>query len=118
MTALVAHNDVDWGGFVAVMGILVLALGAAMRDWFRSNGDYLRTWCDLALAGLDHEPCQNGDCDLVLCFCRDADAPCPGTVEPGCRHLNFLCDEHRITEHGPCCDECRADARYDAGIAW
>lgn len=115
------HGGQDWWGFLVVAGIAIALSLVAYADALRAGQGAARRQRlvdDAALAAAeteteaDHIGCVSEDCDLVLCYCRGVDAPCEGTVEPGCRHPGgeFVCEDHRLGQ----CRECRIDARDDA----
>lgn len=119
MTPLVtAHGGQDWTGFAVVMGICVALSAVAYLDALRAAR---RARCRMqlvddantAVTETDHIGCVHPGCDQALCYCRNLDAPCAGTVVPGCSHSGaFVCGEHRLEE----CEGCREDVRDDAGI--
>lgn len=98
--------DVPFGFTMAGLSLLVIILGiigAARAD---------------DLECVEHEVCENHDCDLVLCWSEDF---CDGTEQPACLHHKALCAEH-VYDCTECVDEMRQESDHnyarENGWAW
>lgn len=115
---LVVRQDLDWLGFVIVLGIGALAIGFALWE-DHEHRPSVANLIDGDSPEVDHETCTREGCGVVLCYCRTPKR-CAGTEEPGCDHPGtFVCEDHRIGDtRWETCEGCLDDLRADSGSRW